>query len=315
MARYVHLSLDDDETLEKLAVALSSKVRRDILRMIDEKSYNVIEIADKLKIPISTASFHVKALENASLVNIQTKPGQRGISKIVSRKIDNINIQCILKKDNQSVNTYTLSVPVGSFADAMVKPSCGIASEENIIEFDDMPGVFFSPERLKAQIIWFSQGYIEYKIPNYFLKKTEPISLSFSMELCSEAPNYRNDWKSDITFWLNGKEVCTWTSPGDLGGRRGRLNPRWWSDMSTQYGVLKTVRIDNTASYLDENNVSTASIGEFGLCDGDYFTLRIGVKPDAKNLGGVNLFGDKFGDYSQGILMRFDFIPLMGETL
>jgi len=39
----------------------------------------------------------------------------------------------------------------------------------------------------------------------------------------------------------------------------------------------------------------------------DYFTLRIGVKPDAKNLGGINLFGEKFGDYQQNIMMRIDY--------
>lgn len=308
MSRYMHLTLDDDEQLEALAVALSSKIRRDILRIINDNSYNVIEIAERLKIPVSTAAFHIKTLENSDLIHTQTKPGQRGISKIISRKIDDISIQCILQKGNIDLSTINMNIPIGSFTDAEVTPSCGIASEDCIIEFDDTPGVFYSPNKIKAQIIWFSQGYIEYKIPNYFLKNSKLVSLCFSMELCSEAPNYRNDYKSDITFWINGKEICTWTSPGDLGGRRGRLNPKWWSDMSTQYGILKTMRISSSGSYIDENNVSEVSVNELGIEKGDYFTFRIGVKKDAKNLGGINLFGDKFGDYEQGIIMRFDYM-------
>ncbi|MEI3204121.1 MAG: hypothetical protein V8S73_05705 [Lachnospiraceae bacterium] len=37
------------------------------------------------------------------------------------------------------------------------------------------------------------------------------------MEICSEAPGYKEDWKSDLTLWVNDVEVGTWTCPGDLG--------------------------------------------------------------------------------------------------
>jgi predicted transcriptional regulator len=35
-----------------------------------------------------------------------------------------------------------------------------------------------------------------------------------------------------------------------------------------------------------------------------YISLRIGVRPDAINQGGINLFGEKYGDFPQGINMR-----------
>lgn len=35
-----------------------------------------------------------------------------------------------------------------------------------------------------------------------------------------------------------------------------------------------------------------------------YISLKIGVKADAKNLGGINLFGEKFGDYPQDIIVK-----------
>ena len=253
MSRYMHLSIYDEENIDKIMVALSSKIRREILRLVDQSSYNVLEVARELKIPVSTAAFHINKLQDADLINIQIKPGQRGASKIISRKIDEVNINCSVPSGIAEVATTNLNIPIGSYADCCVTPSCGMASEKNMIGFDDTPGVFFSPEKLNAQIIWFTSGYVEYKVPNYFMNKVAPIGLSFSMEICSEAPNYRNDWKSDISFWVNGKEICTWTSPGDLGGRRGRMNPEWWSELSTQYGLMKTIRINCDGTYLDEN--------------------------------------------------------------
>ena len=188
-----------------------------------------------------------------------------------------------------------------------MEAGCGMASENAIIGFDDMPGFFFSPERLNAQIIWFSKGYIEYRIPNYMLKDKQVSAVSFSLELCSEAPNYRNDWKSDITFWVNGVELATYSSPGDFGGRRGRLNPEWWSDYSSQYGIVKTLRITEKGVYLDETPVHTHTIDKLELKKGDYITFRIGIKEDAKNQGGINIFGEKFGDFAQGLVYLIDY--------
>ncbi|HIW05066.1 MAG TPA: hypothetical protein H9690_03460 [Firmicutes bacterium] len=35
-----------------------------------------------------------------------------------------------------------------------------------------------------------------------------------------------------------------------------------------------------------------------------YISLKIGVKKDAKNVGGINLFGEKMGDYPQDIIVK-----------
>ena len=125
--------------------------------------------------------------------------------------------------------------------------------------------------------------------------------------MCSEAPNYRNDWESDITFWINGVEVATYVSPGDFGDRRGRLNPAWWSDFSTQYGIIKNLSITEKGVYLDENLVSTRNIKSLGIQDGDNIVFRIGIKDNARHQGGINLFGEKFGDFSQGLVYMADY--------
>lgn len=35
-----------------------------------------------------------------------------------------------------------------------------------------------------------------------------------------------------------------------------------------------------------------------------YISFEIRAKPEAENAGGVNIFGEKYGDYPQGICMR-----------
>ena len=303
----MHLSICEEERVNRVLAALSSKVRRDILRMVDQQSYSIAEIAKELSIPMSNAVFHVKKLQEADIIHVQAKPASHGTTKIISRKIDEINLRCADSPYASETMSTLLDIPIGSYTDCAVSPSCGMASEEKLIDIDDTPGVFFSTERLKAQIIWFASGFLEYRVPNYFLKDNIPLGLTFSMEICSEAPNFRNDWESDITFEINGKEVCTWTSPGDFGGQRGRLNPAWWPDISTQYGLLKTVRIGEYGTYLDESRMSSVTLTDLKIEQGDFFTLRVGIKPDAGNIGGINLFGDKFGNYQQNILVRLEY--------
>ena len=223
MPRYMHFSIYDEERIDKIMAAMSSKVRRDILRLVNRNSYSVSEIARILEIPTSTAAFHVNHLQEADLVHVQSKATHHGAMKIISRRLDEINISYVPDYDTNQVITSILHIPIGSFTDCDVVCSCGMATQTNIIEVEDEPGVFYSPARTEAQLIWFSGGYLEYRIPTYPLKGKELVGLSISMELCSEAPNYRNDWQSDITFWIGGKEVATWTSPGDFGGHRGQL--------------------------------------------------------------------------------------------
>ena len=88
---------------------------------------------------------------------------------------------------------------------------------------------------------------------------------------------------------------------------RDRLNPEWWSDFSTQYGMMKLLKITPECVFLDETPVSTQNIRKLKLQDGDYITLRIGIKKDAKHQGGMNLFGERFGDFSQGLVYSVDY--------
>ncbi|MBR2381212.1 MAG: ArsR family transcriptional regulator [Clostridia bacterium] len=307
MERDYKLLIDEEDKMADVIYALNAQARRNIMSLLRSSSYSVVELARLLKLPISTVSFHLNILSKAGLVSVVVKKNTRGNAKIVSRNVDHILLDFISDEEDVKSGHFSQEIPLGSFSDAQVRASCGMANENSIIIADDLPGVFFSPERYGAQIIWFSKGYLEYKIPNYMIKDKKLNSITFSMELCSEAPNYRNDWESDITFWINGVEVATYVSPGDFGGRRGRLNPDWWSDYSTQYGIIKNLSITEKAVFLDENRVSTRNIQSLGIQGGDYITFRIGIKDNARHQGGINLFGEKFGDFSQGLVFMADY--------
>lgn len=305
--REFDLRIEEEEYLEWVMQALSAPVRRKMMCLLRSSCYSIAELAKILKLPVSTVSFHVNILRKAGLISVTVKRNSRGNAKLISRQIDTLSIDFTTNGKSRKYAQFSQEIPLGSFSDASVQTGCGMANERGIIIADDLPGVFFSPARTDAQIIWFSKGYLEYRIPNYMLKDRKIKAVMLSMEICSEAPNYRNDWKSDITFWINGVEITTYLSPGDYGGRRGRLNPEWWSDYSSQYGVVKTLKITKDCVFLDETAVSTQNLEKLKIADGDYFVFRIGIKDDAKHQGGLNIFGEKFGDFAQGLMYLVDF--------
>jgi hypothetical protein len=131
--------------------------------------------------------------------------------------------------------------------------------------------------------------------------------LELSFEACSEAPMHRDPWKSDIEVSINGKLLGVWTSPCDCGGRHGRLTPAWWPELSTQFGFLKAWRVTHDGSFVEDERVGDAAIDELGLKEQNYISVRIGVPADAQNVGGINLFGERFGDHPQGIVLRLGY--------
>lgn len=300
----LELSIDEPGSLIKVAHALSSEVRIDILKLLNFRKMNVIELAEELGLPVSTIASNVRVLEGAGLINTELQPASRGKMKVCSRNFDDIHMMLNLSiGHNDPKHYYELEMPIGHFVDCEVHPTCGIINSNGLVAEDDsLP--FYHPKRITAQLIWFRQGFLEYRFPLEIGSKSIIQSLQFSMELCSEAPSYDHNWPSDITLWIDGREICTWTCPGDFGDRRGKLNPEWLRDNHTQYGLLKNWKIDDTGSYLDDVKVSEVTLSDLQLAGRKFLTLRLGVKAGAANVGGINLFGKGFGDFDQDIMMR-----------
>ena len=308
MERNLLFNFDNIDKICEVARALSIPARVEIMRMLSKTSMSVNEISEALDLPMSTVALHVNVLEEAGLLLCVQQPGIRGSKKVCSRRIDFVQFDFVEKINLEVDNKIVVNMPIGYYTDAQgIQPACGIVGENSYLGVDDDPKIFFDPAHYDAQLIWLSQGTLEYKFPNSILKNNNATKIAFSLELCSEISNYRNKWPSDITIWINGIEVCTYLSPGDFGGRRGKLNPSWWSDTYSQFGLLRTFTTDENGTYIDEIKASSVTVKDLNLDKNDYISFKIGVKPDAVNCGGMNIFGEKFGDHRQNIMMRLEY--------
>ncbi|MNC76589.1 hypothetical protein D3C75_1283390 [compost metagenome] len=68
--------------------------------------------------------------------------------------------------------------------------------------------------------------------------------------------------------------------------------------------MLKTWSVDNIRSTIDHKEISGVNLSQLKLGGQNHVDLRIGVKEDARFKGGLNLFGRKFGDYEQDLVMK-----------
>jgi predicted transcriptional regulator len=305
MKNRIVLDLKQPEKAAALFRALSSPVRLHILETIGEKpGINISTIGEKLDIPLSTTALHVRVLEDAGLILIQEKPGLRGCQKSCAILVEDININVFSRWRNERyTRDIKIDMPLGGYFDCAITKPCGMASRRSYIGTEDAVNAFFSPDRIHAQLVWFTSGFLEYRFPNAAIKDGNIQELNFSFEACSEAAGYNNDWPSDITVWINAVEIFTFRSSGDFGGKRGANNPDWWPDEATQYGELHHLEINAAGCFGDGKKICKDNLDSLRITEGDYISFKIGIKKDAKYAGGVNLFGEYFGNYKQGIEM------------
>lgn len=298
---------NDTEMALALLKALSSETRLAILAFLGDRSVNVNDIAAALQIAPSSATTHIQILEKADLIRTEVIPATHGLQKLCARTYDDVHIR--LERINaNSQNSFSISMPVGQYHDFDVRPTCGLASETALIGLLDTPASFYEPGHVAAQLLWFSEGSVTYRFPNHLPSGSVPARLDLSAEICSEAPLHHLDWPSDITVWINNVEIGTWTSPADFGGQRGLLTPLWWETKDSQYGQLKIWSVSSEGSYIDGKEISGIRIQDLHLSERPFVEVRIGIKPDAQNVGGVNLFGERFGNYPQPIVLKVDFL-------
>jgi predicted transcriptional regulator len=304
-SRVLRLDLDNDAGDPHLILkALSSSTRLKILKLLSFRVLNISEIGEALDLPTSTATLHVNTLEEAGLIHTELHPAIRGLQKVCARVYDVVVVE-LARGDAEQTQSVEVSMPIGAFIDCRVTPTCGLAGSAGIIGLFDDPASFFEPERVNAQLLWFHQGYVEYRFPNRLPPKAELENVAVSLELCSEAPLHHEEWPSDITMWMNGIEIGTWTSPSDFGGQRGLITPEWWESWNSQYGLLKVWSVTESGSFVDGRRISEITLDALHIADDPSFCVRIGVKPDARHVGGINIFGRQFGNYPQDVVLRF----------
>lgn len=284
--------------------AMSSVTRIKIVEMLGKCPMNIREIAQKLGLSSAIVTRHIDILEKAEIVACEFKPGKHGVQRICRLDMDELALRFRPKK--RGGFSYRYSVPVGQYSDHEIQPTCGLAGRNSLIGMLDDPRYFSDPEHNAASLIWFGSGFLEYHLPNYLLENQKAKSLKISLEICSEAPGYNEKWPSEITFSVNGIEIGSWNSPGDFGGRKGVLTPEWYT-LGTQYGLLKTITVNRSGSYIDGIQFSNQTIQDLSLFSESPITFRIissekhGNSSSLQASGGVSLFGRYFGNYRQDI--------------
>lgn len=299
------LTISPDDGIGVLK-GLASPVRIKILRLLHaEGDLNVNDISRALGLPQSTIATNVQALEESGLIATKTIKAKKGHQKICSAKYDEVVLRFDGAQERRDDNVVEVAMPLGLYTSCEVSAPCGLCSTEGVIGLLDVPDFFLDPGRMQAALIWFGRGHVEYKFPNNAKLLTSRVeTVEFSMELSSEVPGTSLNWPSDITLWVNECPVGTWTSPGDFGDKRGVYTPSWWKLEGSQYGKLKTWRINKSGSYIDGVRISNVTVDDVGLQDHHSIRMRIGIDSEAAHPGGVNIFGKGFGNYDQDILLR-----------
>ena len=99
-------------------------------------------------------------------------------------------------------------------------------------------------------------------------------------------------------------EIGTWISPGTSATSGGPDTPEWWKLEGSQYGLNKVWSVTDSGSYIDGVQISPVTIEELHLSDHHSIKVRLGIREDAQNVGGLNIFGRGFGNYDQDIVLR-----------
>lgn len=288
------------EELTGFAKAISSEFRIDLIQYIaGHPGVSLMQLADYFKVSRAAITQNVKILSEAGLLDLgkgnSENSGRKGCYIQEDKFLFNIQRHLLTQK------IYSTEIPIGQFIDYSVTPTCGIATPEELIGVVDNPAFFDDPKRFDASILWFTTGYVEYRLPNYLKKGQTVDELQFSFEISSEAPGSAENWPSDITFSLNDIELGQWTSPGDYGNVRGRFTPEWWQLNWNQYGLLKLLMISEQGTFIDGRMISPLKLSDLHIDHDSELRFRISAKNDAQNKGGCTIFGRDFGNYNQGL--------------
>ncbi len=287
--------------------ALGSETRISILELlIDKGPMRMTAIADALGITGGALTSHVKELGDAGILTIELKGGRHGIQKICHVNDERILIESLVGSRNVSV--YETEISVGQFTACDVHPACGVATPAHVVEPADDPRSFASPERMKAGILWFKRGFVEYLVPNFLKAEEELLEIQVSLELSASLPAAEGRLPGDIQFRLNGKDIGTWTSPGQSGGAQGIYNPAWWPKEGLQHGLFKLLTVNQSGTFVDGVKISDTALKALKIQSNVSIPLRLSA-PEAREdaQGGLTLFGCSFGNYAQDIKVRMHY--------
>ncbi|OUS75790.1 transcriptional regulator [Paenibacillus sp. MY03] len=286
-----------------VAKALSGDLRVRILEAIGSDQMSVTQLAQALGVAQPTVSINIQILEQAGLIVTSQGSNREKLCSVSGRSI---LLELPEKPGDGLHKAEEIHMPIGMYSSCSVQPTCGMANKEGtLIGSTDDPRVFYMPDRIEAALLWFSgTGFVEYYFPNPMPPGVAIDELKLSAELCSEAPSFAMDCRSDITLLINGKTVGTWISPSDFGDRKGKLTSDRWRS-GTEYGRLTEWSVTGNGGFVNGERLTDTTLATLGLQYSEPIIVRLEVSDNAVNQRGMNLFGSTFGDHPQDIVLSF----------
>src|SRR5918994_668330 len=104
----------------------------------------------------------IGVLEKAGLLHTEMRPASRGLQKVCARTYDELVID-LPRGDHHTRSAVESTMPIGGYSDFSVEPTCGLASSEGIIGYLDDVNSFYEPDHIRAQLLWFRSGFVEYR--------------------------------------------------------------------------------------------------------------------------------------------------------
>lgn len=300
---------DDLPLIAKLCEALGNETRLKIIKLLQKSPFirSVPQLVKELSIPKTTLMHHLTKLEEVNILSIFYKSSRHATVRYIGRDLRSLHVTLYCNEEEQTMQTFSevQSLGVGQFTD-FSGIALSFATKKELFRL--ITDCCFIPQRFDAGLVYANFGKITYYFNNNTAKQYRITELNLSLEICSEAPYFDNEQKSDITFWINRQEIATYRSEGDYGDRRGKLNPEWWPNINSQYGKLLVLTIREECVLLNgELATSKVRLSDLALQNGNKIVVTLGNKDTAEYPNGFNLFGKDFGDFAQDICLELKY--------
>lgn len=296
--RYYLQNEKDMSKLLTICHALDNEIRLDMLKRIMEKPYKIPDLVKLYNISNSSVLFHINILREANLIFVVFEPSKKGKVQVCYQgDIARISLDLTSKPQIINKKMHTIEIPIGQYIDIAGDLRSHYLTDA--CKFEVSP---FLPDRIDARIILiYKSGYITYALPNEHLKNKDVEFIEISFEICSEAPVYINNWRSDLALYINDLKLCDYTCSGDFGDRIGHATTSPLP-LGTQYGQMVTLKISNNGVFINETSVNKElTLQDLNLAKGNKFTFKIECPENGEHVGGFNLFSKTYGDYAQDI--------------
>ncbi len=209
------------------------------------RAASVSDIASALDLAASTTALHIETLEEAGLIRTELEPASRGLRKICARAYDAIILELPVDEQPAPTHAIELSMPIGAFADCQAAADLRAGQQgRRHHRLAGRPGLVLRARRARcAADLVFARAISSTAFRTAAGGRPRRVAAAAAWRSALKAPLLALDWPSDITLWINGVEIGTWTIARRF-RRRARVasRPSGGRPRNTQYGLLKVWR-------------------------------------------------------------------------